>query len=483
MNAADYLQTGAAAREAGMPRPAYDTLTRAMDADQSLSGQGAQNIQRAGPQGMLADAGPNARQILDTAVQTSGPANTIARQAVDARVGDASRQVSDALDTTFGQPLGVTRMTTAVRNITQPARNAAYEAAYAQPVDYSTEVGRRIENLITDRVPRGAIANANALMRAEGLRSQQIIARVADDGSIVYQRMPDVRQIDYITRSLADIARRAEGQGAMGGTTNAGRIYGNLGREIRSLTRESVPQYATALDTAARPIEARNALEIGRRALSVAMPRDQFAEDITGMSAAERSYVGQGIRSQIDDAVANVQRAFTDPNMDAREAAKAIRMLSSRASREKVATLLGDQQAMQLFDTVDQATSAFELKAAIAMNSKTYPRMVMNEAIQAQTEGGALNALRSGEPVNAGRRLAQIVGRRTPADKQRIADETYSALVNALTGPRGQNAVNLLQQMQAQQGQIPLASQGYGRLAEELMRRSGAVTGPLATRR
>ncbi|MCZ4093046.1 hypothetical protein [Sinorhizobium psoraleae] len=51
------------------------------------------------------------------------------------------------------------------------------------------------------------------------------------------------------------------------------------------------------------------------------------------MSAAERRGVAQGIRSQIDEKIANVTRAVQDGNMDAREAIKGLKDLSSRAAR------------------------------------------------------------------------------------------------------------------------------------------------------
>jgi len=481
-NLASRLMTGSVARDVGMSRPAYQTLNRAMAADDSFTGAGANRLAQGGPDAMLADAGPNAMSILDTAVQRSGPAATAARGAVEGRVGQAAQNVSQALDDALGTPQGLRTMESGLRNSTAAGRSSAYDAAYAQPIDYATPVGMRIENIITSRVPRSAIAKANALMRAEGERSRQILIDVADDGTIAFRQMPDVRQIDYITRGLNEVADLASAQGKLGGTTQTGRAYSNLSRELRSLTREAVPEYATALDTAAQPIQARNALQLGSRLLSPRMTRDEVAETMQGMSQAERAYVAQGIRSQIDDALANVKRAMTDGNMDAREAMKALKDLSSRAAREKVETVIGPDRAGQLFQALDQATTAFEMRAGVASNSRTFARTQLDDTISGMTDDGVVNAVRSGEPVNAGRRLVQSLTNRTPADKARIADEIYSELVQALTGPRGPRAQDLLQQMVAAQARVPGQVEGYGRLAEMLMRRNPVVTAPLVNR-
>jgi hypothetical protein len=262
----------------------------------------------------------------------------------------------------------------------------------------------------------------------------------------------------------------------LGGTTDVGRAYGSLKTQLRSLVKEASPEYAHALETAADPISKRAALKIGQSALSARVARDEFAEQIAGMTGPERAHVAQGIRSQLDDALSNVRRAMTDGNMDAREAVKAVQTLTTRANREKLQMLLGDDGSGRLFDSIDQALSAFELRAAVADNSRTFARLSMDNAIRSQTDEGVVNALRSGEPVNAGKRVAQALGGRTAADKERIADETYSAMVEALTGPRGASAANQLQQMQTMQANTLPAINRTRMLAEQLMRGVGGAS-------
>lgn len=477
-NVVERVQTGRNAAALGVPRAAHDVLMRAAQADDTLTGEGARRVARGGADAMLADAGPNMSALLDTAVQRSGPAATQARRAIDQRATAAGQAVKQVLDDTLGAPQGVKAAETALRTGTQAARSNAYQAAYSRPINYADDVGREIEDIVRHRVPASAIRKANELMRTEGVKSGHILARIADDGTVTLERLPDVRQLDYITRALQEVAEQADGAGKLGGTTATGRAYASLKSELRGLMRQAVPEYGQALDTAADPISKRAALRLGQRALSASMQRDEFAEEIAGMSAAERQFVGQGIRSQLDDAMANVRRALTDANMDAREAIKAIRTLTTRASREKIEALLGPDRAGQLFDKIDESLAAFELRAAVAENSKTFVRTAADDSIKRQADDGVVNALRSGRPLEGGKRLAQKVLGRTVADKERIADETYGALTSALTGPRGAQALELVRRMEAAGLRAGPTIERSRLIAEGAARANAGVTGP-----
>src|SRR6202008_2610599 len=109
------------------------------------------------------------------------------------------------------------------------------------------------------------------------------------------------------------------GQGALGGQTQLGSAYQNLSRDIRGKLRQAVPEYGTALDTAADPISQVQAVKLGSKILSPSQTMDDVAIAVDGMGAAEKRAVAQGIRSDIDNRMANVTRALTDSNMDARE--------------------------------------------------------------------------------------------------------------------------------------------------------------------
>ncbi|WP_181700549.1 hypothetical protein [Chthonobacter albigriseus] len=423
---------------AGITRPAADTLIETFNADGAFNGSGARNIASAGDDAMLADAGPAARQLLDTAMQRGGTAARVGNEAVEARAARANQRMTSALDDTLGRPQGVETTKAAIRQGSQPARSAAYDAAYSAPIDYASDAGRQVESLMR-RVPRAVLNKANELMALEGQESAQILASVADDGTVSYMRMPDVRQLDYVTRALRDVAKSGDGMGALGGQTDVGRAYGNLARDIRTALRSAVPEYGQALDTAAIPIRASQATEFGSGLLSPSVTRDAAAEEIRGMSQAELAAVRQGVRSQIDEVLSNVTRAASDPNIEAREATRGLRDLSSRAARDKLSLILGDQ-APRLFEQLDQASRAIELRAGTSRNSATFARQAADRMVEDMQAPGVIGTLAEGKPVNAVQRIAQILSGRTPQDKLRRKDEVYRDIVEVLTQRRGPNA-------------------------------------------
>ncbi|TJU85570.1 MAG: hypothetical protein E5Y10_24400 [Mesorhizobium sp.] len=429
----DALSGKAAAKGVGTTPEVLRMLGNVLDADGTRGPTGQANMVRAGADAMLADAGPNARAVLDTAIQRGGPGGVGARDAIQGRVQRGSHALTDALNDTLGQPEGVTAARSAIRTGSAAARGDAYDDAYRAAIDYAEPRGQALEGLIRGRVPQSAINRANELMRAEGHESQQILARVADNGNVTFERMPDVRQIDYITRGLNDLADAGEGAGAMGGQNALGRAYQNLSRDIRGHLRSLIPEYGQALETASDPIRRSQAVDLGSRLLSPAMTRDQVDEAVRGMTQAEKDAVAQGVRSRLDDAMANVTRTVQDGDIPAREAIKAIKDLSSRANREKLEAVIGKQKADALFSEVDRATTSFDLRASVAENSKTYARQATDRRIGEMTAPGPIGTLAQGKPLNAVQRIAQALTGQTPEKITAKQDAVYSQLAEILT--------------------------------------------------
>lgn len=431
--------TRAAARQAGIPEKAYPMFARNLAAD-DLTGNAHGNIARGG---RVAHAGTNAKTMLDDAVATGGPeARAMALTGVGDDVAAASQRTSAVLDDTLGSPIGVKTVETAIRRGTATSRGQAYQAAYDTPINYADDVGREIEGLVRNNVPHAAIEKANAMIRATpDSRAPQIMATVADDGTATFQQMPNMEQLDFITRALRDVADEASGKGKLGGTTDTGRIYANLARSIRDRMRQAVPAYGEALDTAADAITQREALLVGEKVLRPSYTRAELADDLSGLTgAAQRRMVAQGLRDQIDELMANVKRTMGQDDAEAREAWKALQFLSSRANKQKTAMVIGDEKADALFRVLDRQTAAFEAQAAVAKGSQTATRLATQEARKNVTSGGVVENLRRGELAGAAREAIASVGGRSKDDILRIDEETSAAMVRALmsSGPNGQ---------------------------------------------
>jgi hypothetical protein len=426
----------------GISTDAAKVVRTAIENDDLTAAQAA--LQRAGSTSMLADAGPSTQRLLDVSVTSGGAAPRIAGEAVTERAREAGVKMTTVLDDILGAPEGAGTLQRGIRQDTQQARTQSYRVAYAQPIDYSRPRGRALGNLLT-RVPQGAINRANELMRIEGQQSSQILARIAPDGSVTYTRMPDVRQLDYMTRALGDVAEAQNAAGKLGGTTQLGRATSNLQRQIRTVLRREVPEYGTALDTAADAISRVKAVDLGRDALSSATTREMVRDGMKGASAAERSAAKAGLRSAIDDTLARVNAVATDPNVDIREFQKlANNILRSRATRDKMAVILGQRDADRLYQELDEAVVSLELRAAIARNSATQQRQAIAGTVEDITAPGALSQLLAGEPLNATKRVVQIFTGTTPEARALRKMGIYDEIAKSLVGIRGAQAQQAL---------------------------------------
>lgn len=432
-------------RELGASPAAARVIKNAVDAgDQTTA---LQNIRRGGEDAMLADANQSTRQILDTAAQSPGDAGTVARDAVRDRVQGAIDDMNKALDDAFGLPRGEQEIIAEIRQTSSPARKAAYDAAYATPIDYSADAGRRIESLLP-RIPESAINRANALMKVKGEESAQILISIGENGRVSFTRMPDVRQIDYITRALRDVAAETDGAGRLGGKTDLGTSYDRLAVELRNATKTAVPQYSTALETAADAIGQKNAVEVGYDLLRSSTRREDIAAALHGATGPERAAMGQGVRSFVDDLTADVARTITDPDTNTREGIAILRSFSSRSNATKLRMLLGGEQADALLAKIDEAATGFELRAAIAENSKTAVRQSVQGSVNAQTEGGIVRTLAAGEPINASKRLVQALTGETAEAREIRKMGLYKELADILVNTRGVRAERALRLIQ-----------------------------------
>ena len=429
-------------RSFGISTDAAKVVRTAIENDDLTAAQAA--LQRAGSTSMLADAGPSTQRLLDVSVTSGGAAPRIAGEAVTERAREAGVKMTTVLDDILGAPEGAGALQRGIRQDTQQARSQSYRVAYAQPIDYSRPRGRALESLLT-RVPQGAINRANELMRIEGQQSSQILAKIAPDGSVTYKRMPDVRQIDYMTRALGDVAEAQNAAGKLGGTTQLGRATSNLQRQVRTVLRREVPQYGTALDTAADAISRVKAVDLGRDALSSTTTREMVRDGMMGASAPERSAAKAGLRSAIDDTLARVNAVATDPNTDIREFQKlANNILRNRATRDKMAVILGQGDADRLYQELDEAVVSLELRAAIARNSATQQRQAIAGAVEAITAPGALSQILAGEPVNAAKRVTQLFTGTTPEARALRTMGIYDEIAQSLVGIRGTQAQQAL---------------------------------------
>lgn len=414
-------------------------------------------LTKAGPQGMLADSSQQAAQLLDTTVAAGGPAGRIATDAVEGRAKDAATRLTVAMDNVLGgAPAGVKSAARDIAARTAASRQAAYDAAYAAPIDYADSSGSAIEDVL-NRIPpktvNAAVQEANDAMRAAGVKNQQIMAQVAQNGDVVFQEMPNVQQLDFLKRALGSIADSAKD--TFGRYTSEGLRANMLARDLKDAIAAAVPEYGRAVKLGGDKIAEDRALDLGRKLLSATVTRETVKETMAGASVEARQAAKQGLRTAFDEAMANVKAIASNPGeTDARAALKAVKDFSSEANRAKAAMILGKAQSDQLFATFDQAAVQLALKASIATNSKTAARLAGKAAMDA-IQSGFINDLKTGNPAAAARRVVQIFTNSTPAAQTAKQQTVYAEVAKALTQLRGAQAQAALQIVQRAISGVP----------------------------
>jgi hypothetical protein len=473
-----------AADTAGMSPRAYNYLRNAADvADTSYPGGGAARIRQGGPDAMLADVMPGQADF----VANVGAGAPIARRNLTERVGRASGSVDDAMNATFGQPRGVKEVAREISGSTSGARSQAYDAAYNSPIDYSTGgAGERILGIL-DRIPRqtlrAAIDEANDAMTAAGVRNKQILAGIADDGTIAFREMPNVQQLDEIKKALQTIGRENVDQ--FGRPTARGIRADGLARELRDALGEAVPAYNEAVRLGGDKIAQDQALELGRRLLTGNTSVEDAVTAAGRLQGAERARLREGVRYYLDDLLGRVKATRSDPNIDAREAWRGIQELSSRNNREKLRAVLGEAEADAFLARIDEAARAFEVRAAAAGNSQTMPRETQRRMLESGS--GMMPEAPAGPPRPIQDQILSVPGRiwnratgNTPAAREARMAGDLTALAERITGLRGEEAVRLFEQLLAQNRAIQSMPQGGGRLSQILRRSAPLASAPLA---
>lgn len=401
-----------------------------------------------GDDAMLADAGPATQTMLDAAARTGGEALRVTQDAVNQRATQVAQRLPGKLDSILGQPTGIRAAAEEIAKRTAPARQAAYDRAYSSAINYADDAGRAIEDVLT-RIPaktlKAAIDEANDAMQAAGARNAQIMAEIAEDGSVTFREMPNVQQLDNIKRALDDIARGAVDQW---GRPNAQGVRASrLAAELRDAIGNAVPAFKAALKVGGDKVRTDEALDLGSKLLF----KGTSVEDVrrfmaSGVSDEARQAIKAGLRNTIETNLANIKRTITDPNVDAREAMSLLKEMSSRANTAKVRMALGPTDAKVLLDELDKQATVLALRAATAQNSQTAIRQAVQGQVKAEAAPGTLRQIlgTSGNPLDAGRKVTEWAAGLDPRSIGDVERGIFAEIARSLTGIRGDDAARAL---------------------------------------
>ena len=411
------------------------------------------SIQRAGDEGMLADAGSAAQALLDASASSGGQASRVARTAVNERMARTGQN----LNTTFDDVLGEAEIgpRTAVENIakrTQAQRSDLYNEAFRGPksaIDYSSEKGDQIFKVL-DRTPDNvlskAIADANEAIQISGMpANQQIKVVVGDNGKIIFSELPNVMQLDQLKKSLQSIAY--ENVDDFGRLTGKGSSYNKLASDLRDAVSDAVPIYGDAVKLGGDKIAEERSFKLGADLLK---PNTELEDVLDQFNAstpvAQLEAAKTGLRNYIDKAMNDVKAIASDPTaeaIDARQVIKVVTDLSSGSSRNKIKALLG-AEADALLKQIDAASQSAVVKASMAVNSKTAQRTAINETIKEITKPGVVGTALRGEPLQTSQRLIQAISGMTDEFTESQKQKVFVEIATALTQRKGRSAQEAL---------------------------------------
>lgn len=431
-------------------------------------------VQKAGDEGMLADAGQAAQALLDAAAAGGGQAGTIARTAVDERMARTGQALDATLDATLGEaPIGPRTAVESIAARTAPQRDKLYTEAFNAPINYGGPEGEAIFKVLNktpnDLLAR-AIKEANDEMQMSGIEIERHIkAAIADDGKVTFTELPGVMQLDQLKKTLQEIA--FENVDQFGRLTAKGNRYNKLAGELRDAVSGAVPVYGDAVKLGGDKIAEERAFDLGANLLK---PQTELEDVMKAFgpdaSAAQIDAAKQGLRRYVEKTIGDVRAIASDPTaeaLDARQVIKAVTELSSDNARKKIKTMLG-AEADALLKQIDEAAQSASVRAALAVNSKTAQRQAIREGVEEVTQPGLVGSAMRGEPLLTSQKLIQAVSGQTDefteAQKQRI----YEEISRALTERKGRSAQEALRLIDsAMQGQ-PLTDAQNQFLAQQV---------------
>jgi len=412
-----------------------------------------QNIFNAGEEGMLADSGFAAQALLDAAAATGGRASQITSDEVAGRAARQGAALSTSMDDTLGalpkidnQTGDALDMAESIASSTKVDRGNAYDIAYGKPIDYSSDAGMQIERVM-DALParfKGkAIERANEKMRLKAYQSgqpqpEQILANVADDGTISFSTLPNLRQLDQIKQAIGEVAFKEVD--SFGRPTSDALDAVSWYREISKTLKDASPEYKKAVALGGDKISLDNALDLGLGLLKPSVTARDVLRSMKGADTVEKQYAKLGVRSSIDDLMNNIKATIASPDIDINTLRTVFTQLSSKNSRGKMKVLLGEQESAKLFKDLDQAQMSLALRAAVAMNSKTSIRITQKEMIDDMTDIGAFAHVLRLEPAKAGQKVVQNITGETDQLSVLAKKEIYTDIARALTQIKGKDA-------------------------------------------
>lgn len=409
---------------AGAPgKGAERRIVEAMQADDLTAAAARQRLQELGPDGMLADLGPNLRADAAAISNSPGPGQKILRDAFEQRAASAPQRIRADANATLGQNVDAVAARQAM--VEQRAAQAAplYQKAYSEPFTMSNAQ----KNILKAPAGRAAFAKAQRLAQNEGIP--------------LNPEALDVRGLDLVKRALDDQIEAVKRAGK--------------GNEARILTQmkdrfiqDAPGSYKQALDSYSGPSQIIDAMDQGQTLFNRRIPAGQVKADVARMSAGEREAFIQGARSQIEEIMAN----------SANDALTVRKLFREEGNRRKLELVLGKANANKFLAAIHREEAFAETAYTATGNSVTAARQAAQRR-WGEGDKGIIETLLNMDFGSAGRKTANALGSRAAA---RAAEMERATAARLLSG----QSLNSLSQLEGLVGRAGRVGDTVGSLSQ-----------------
>ena len=293
-----------------------------------------------------------------------------------------------------------------------PMTRLSYAEAYASPIDYTSAAGLEIENLIS-RVPadelRAAFKEANDVMQLQGIQNQQIRATINDDGSIDYEEMPNVIQLDFLKRAMQRIAYSDQYTDKFGRPTGKGADLNIVAGKLRDALGRAVPSYDRAVSMGGNAIRERQAGELGMY-LNDRVTRDELTEAVRALLRPRWTlYVWVCVTRSTRSWLTSKHQYRPAIRVRLKRLVSYCDSYPAELTARKLQMILTPQKYGQLNTKLNEIRAALELQANVAPNSATAIRQQIMKDIEEISGLGMVGSALRGEPLQAGQKVIQAL--------------------------------------------------------------------------
>tara|TARA_R110001632_G_scaffold3480_1_gene15566 strand:+ start:1688 stop:4333 length:2646 start_codon:yes stop_codon:yes gene_type:complete len=419
-----------------------------MDSGEDLA-EVLKRMRLGGTQAMVGDATEATKVLVDMIAASGNEAAEIVSKSILGRSQNAAATLEKSLDKNIAtlpeMPNTVPGMVikqdakTVAENLaikTAPARDKAYKKAYETKIDYNSEAGLKVLDVLTrtpNKLKQAAMDEANQLLQMEGKQVGQMVLTVGDDGLLKFVTQPNMVQLDYLKRALSELAYDPLK------VTGLSKAAGNMRFQLTDALKKLNPAYQKALKLGQEKITRENAIDIGEDALKGNISVAQLSKQLNdkNIGKEEREMVAMGLRASLDRIMGNV-RATANIGADVQAMKKVLSEFSSSNAKKKLRLLIPDDKEYKaIIKEINKSHAAINLQSAVNINSKTYTRTSMNEEVKEVVEGGVIKTLSRGEPTQAVAKLINKILRVkeiTDRDRAVIMKELATVLVEKRGG-------------------------------------------------